>query len=224
MKDVSFRMNELKLVIFDMDGLLFDTEWPSYLAMKKAAEEAGFEFSMDIYKRLIGSSDSKTNEILLEIYGRSFFEKNTLQCYREKFQFIIDTDGVMIKKGAGTLLDVLDDLGIKKCIASSSSREVIQKYLSMTGLTNRFDFYLSGREVKQGKPSPDIFLEACNRAGEGTENSLVLEDSYHGFKAAISAGIKCIVVPDLIKPNEEMKSLSYNICSDLMEVANLIKS
>lgn len=206
-----------------MDGLLFDTERPSFLALKKSAEKAGFDFSLDTYKKLMGTDDRTSDLILYDIYGETFFESKVLKDYHKEFENILNYEGLIIKKGALELLNILEEKGIKKCIASSSSREVIEKYLSYSGLTNRFDFHLSGSEVKNGKPSPDIFIEACKRADVAPEFALVLEDSFHGFKAAIRAGIRCIIIPDLIEPNEEMKKFSYRICLDLGEVANIIK-
>lgn len=217
-------MRKINFAIFDMDGLLFDTERPSFLAMKKTAEKAGFKFSIDTYKKLIGVSKPTSNQILHDLYGEEFFKKNVLDHFQEEFNKIIAEEGIVIKKGALELLEVLEEKGFKKCIASSSNREVIENYLSITGLENRFDFYLSGREVKKGKPHPDIFLEACKRGGVDPEKALVLEDSFHGFRAAIRANIRCIIVPDLVELNDEMKQGAYRICSDLAEVAQLIRT
>ena len=215
-------LNDIRFVIFDMDGLLFDTERQSFLALNQAAEKAGFEFSLETYKKLMGADDKTTNHILTDIYGNQFLKAGILKTYQEGFQKILKKEGVQIKKGALDLLNVLEEKGIKKCIASSSSRAAIKKYLSITGLTDRFDFYLSGEEVKNGKPNPDIFLEACSRANAAPKYTLVLEDSFHGFKAAIAAGIQCILIPDLMEPNDEMKNHAYRICKDLGEVANII--
>lgn len=217
-------MKQIKLIIFDMDGLLYDTELPSFKALKRTAEKAGFNFTMEIYKKMIGVTKTVSNKILYDIYGDEFFEKQVLENYHEEFHKILEYEGINVKKGALELLDVLDEKGIKKCIASSSSRETIHYYLSMTGLTDRFDFYVSGQEVENGKPSPDIFLEACRRAGENSKAALVLEDSYNGLKAAVSANIPCVIVPDLIEPNEEMKRNAYLIVSDLGEIAKTIKN
>lgn len=216
-------MKDVKLAIFDMDGLLFDTEWPSYKAMKASLKACGFSFPLETYKRMIGIGDHQSEAIIREICGYDYAIEKIFTGYKHEFDSILDTEGITVKTGVFKLLDWLDENNIKKCIASSSSRSTIGKYLDMTGLTNRFDFYVSGEEVANGKPAPDIFLEACRRADESASSSVVMEDSLHGLKAATQAGIPCIVVPDLIEANEEMRKDAYQIVSSLEEVIDILK-
>lgn len=216
-------MKNLKLVIFDMDGLLFDTEKIYFRSMKREMEKRGYDFPFDTYKRLVGIPDLESDEILKEIYGEEFTIQHILKDYHQGFHEIIKTEGLSIKQGADKLLDYLDEQGIKKCIASSSDKNVIEKFLSLTDLTNRFDFYVSGEEVNKGKPSPDIFLEACKRGNEAPNACLVIEDSLNGLKAAVSANIKCVIVPDLIEPTVDMKKAAYKIETDLEKVISILK-
>ncbi|NYE06007.1 HAD superfamily hydrolase (TIGR01509 family) [Bacillus niacini] len=213
----------MKLVIFDMDGLLFDTEWPSFQALKEAVERRGFTFTIENYKQLIGLAHGKSMEVMQQMYGGKLPYEEIIIDYRKRFKEILANDGVGIKRGAIKLLDALDQRGMKKCIASSSARETIASYLKLTGLEDRFDFYISGNEVKKGKPHPDIFLEACKIAGEPVESALVLEDSLNGLKAACAAEIRCILVPDLIDPTEEMKEKAYKIIEDLEKVIEVLE-
>lgn len=216
-------MESVKLVIFDMDGLIFDTEWQAFNILKDVAEKEGFNFTLDFYKTLIGISDKDSRQLFLNEFGESFFEKRVMEKYVVERDRIFEEEGVVIKPGALELLDTLDAKGIKRGIASSSEKAVIRHHLEKTGLINRFDFYVSGLEVERGKPFPDIFLEACKLGGVEPKDAIVLEDSYHGLLAATRADIRCIVVPDLIDPNEEMKKLAYRICKDLGEVAKLLR-
>jgi HAD superfamily hydrolase (TIGR01509 family) len=213
----------VKLVIFDMDGLLFDTEWPSFQALKEAVERRGFTFSIENYKQLIGLAHGKSMEVMQQMYGGKLPYEEIIIDYRKRFKEILANNGVGIKRGAIKLLDALDQRGMKKCIASSSTRETIASYLKLAGLEDRFDFYISGNEVKKGKPHPDIFLEACKIAGEPVESALVLEDSLNGLKAACAAEIRCILVPDLIDPTEEMKEKAYKIIEDLEKVIEVLE-
>jgi HAD superfamily hydrolase (TIGR01509 family) len=213
----------VKLVIFDMDGLLFDTEWPSFQALKEAVERRGFSFTIENYKQLIGLSHGKSMGVMQQMYGGKLPYEEIMIDYRKRFKEILAKDGIGIKRGAIKLLDALDQRGMKKCIASSSARETIASYLKLTGLEDRFDFYISGNEVKKGKPHPDIFLEACKIAGEPVESALVLEDSLNGLKAACAAEIRCILVPDLINPTEEMKEKAYKIIEDLEKVIEVLE-
>ena len=213
----------MKLVIFDMDGLLFDTEWPSFQALKEVVERRGFTFTIENYKQLIGLAHGKSMEVMQQMYDGKLPYEEIMIDYRKRFKEILANDGVGIKRGAIKLLDALDQRGMKKCIASSSARETIASYLKLAGLEDRFDFYISGNEVKKGKPHPDIFLEACNIAGEPVESALVLEDSLNGLKAACAAEIRCILVPDLIDPTEEMKEKAYKIIEDLEKVIEVLE-
>ncbi|MCI1589984.1 HAD family hydrolase [Heyndrickxia oleronia] len=216
-------MNPIQLVIFDMDGLLFDTERPSFLAMEEVMKKQGYQFTIENYRQMIGLSGPKSNIVLQEIYGKDFQFHRISDDYNETFKRILDSEGLAIKPGAKELLDAIEQKGLKKCIASSSSRETIQQHLIKTGLESRFDFFVSGDEVEFGKPHPDIFIEACNRANEKPDSALVLEDSLNGLKAAHGANIKCIIVPDLIQPNEEMKQKAFSIVKDLSLVVSYIE-
>jgi HAD superfamily hydrolase (TIGR01509 family) len=215
-------MVQTKLVIFDMDGLLFDTERPSFRALQEIVETKGYTFTMDNYKQLIGISNRESGVVLLKMYGEDFPFHVIIGEYYERLKTILSEEGVSVKRGTVQLLDALEKRGIKKCIASSSSRETIGGYLKRTGLEDRFDFYISGNEVKKGKPHPDIFIEACKIAGEQVESVLVLEDSLNGLKAACAAGIRCVIVPDLIEATEEMKENAFIIVEDLEKVIVLL--
>lgn len=215
-------MNDLRLVIFDMDGLLFDTERPSFKAMKKIMENQGYPYTLEMYKKIIGLSGKQCEEFFKKIYGSNISLQRIFADHDVELQKIVSDEGINIKQGATKLLNELDERNMKRCIASSSSRETIQSYLDLSGLANRFDFYVSGKEVKLGKPHPDIFLEACERAKVSPESALVLEDSLNGLKAAVAANIHCVIVPDLIEPNEEMKKSAYKIVSNLEQVIDIL--
>ncbi|WAA13350.1 HAD family hydrolase [Fervidibacillus halotolerans] len=217
-------MKHLQLAIFDMDGLLFDTERIHFRAFQRTAKKLGFDFTFDTYLKVVGVTDEKGKEILKEIYGENSAILNAFDLYQGEVERIIQEEGIPVKPGVDRLLDTLDEKHIKKCIASSSRPEVIERNIKLTGLFDRFDFYISGTEVKHGKPSPDIFLEALNRANVQPEHALVLEDSYHGLQAAVNAGIRCIIIPDLIEPNDEMKDKAYRIFDHLGQVAELLKN
>ncbi|WAA10994.1 HAD family hydrolase [Fervidibacillus albus] len=217
-------MNQLELVIFDMDGLLFDTERLHFRAFQQTAEKLGFEFTFDTYLKVVGMTDEKGREILREIYGKDSAIMNSFDLYHEEIERIIEKEGIPVKPGVKKLLDILDEKQIRRCIASSSAPEVIERNTKLTGIHDRFEFYVGGTEVKHGKPAPDIFLEAMKRADVQPEKAIVLEDSYHGLQAAVRAGLRCIVIPDLIQPNEEMQKNAFRIFNDLGKVADFLQN
>lgn len=215
-------MKQVNFVIFDMDGLLLDTERIFFRAFQRAAKKLGYNFSFDTYLKVVGVTDEIGKQILSEIYGENSNILHAFYHYQEEFHNIVKEEGITVKPGAQKLLNVLDKKGIKRCIASSSPMKIIKKNLELTGLHEQFDFYVSGTEVKKGKPYPDIFLKALERANVSSEFALVLEDSCHGLQAAVSANIRCILIPDLIQPTKKMKYQAYRICTDLGEVADLL--
>lgn len=215
-------MTNLQFVIFDMDGLLFDTERMYFKAFQRAAKKLNYDFTFDVYLKVVGTTDETGKQILSEIYGEDAPILKAMDHYHDEFQQIIKEEGIAVKPGVEALLDVLDEKGIMKCIASSSSLEDILRNTKMAGIENRFDFFVSGTEVENGKPSPDIFLEAIRRANVKPEEALVLEDSYYGLQAASHANIRCILIPDLLEPTDEMYNLAYRVCSDLNEVADWV--
>lgn len=216
-------MNDKKLVVFDMDGLLFNTEEIGYEAMRLAFKNMGEEFPVERYIELIGMREDDTNRALQQFYGEKFPIDTMLVKYKNAFKSILDNDQLKPKRGAIELLNFLDENNFKKCIASSSDLSAIEKYLKLTNLTDRFDFYVSGEEVANGKPAPDIFIEACKRANELPENAIVLEDSLNGLRSAKAANIDCIVIPDMVPQNEEIVADATYILPTLKQVIDILQ-
>ncbi|MDY0394958.1 HAD family hydrolase [Virgibacillus halophilus] len=216
-------MKEIDLVVFDMDGLLFETEKSYYEALRAAMESFGFDFAFETYQQMIGISDKETDEALQKICGPGFSTVPLWEENNRQFDLLLEKKGLGIKPGAERLLDVLDQLGIAKCIASSNNKAAIERYLHVSGMGDRFEFYVSADDVARAKPDPDIFLTACRKAGAAAEKTLVLEDSLNGLRAAKAAGINCIVVPDLLAPDEEMRRNAYDIVDSLDEVIPFIE-
>lgn len=216
-------MNDKNIVIFDMDGLLFNTEELGYEAMKSAFNSMGEAFPIERYIEMIGKREADTMRHFQKAYGENFPIDIMLEKYREEIKDILAQGKLHTKSGAIELLDYLDANNYKKCIASSSNISTIVNFLDMTNLTERFDFYVSGQEVANGKPAPDIFLEACKRAEEQTNHAIVLEDSLYGLRAAKAANIDCIVIPDMVPQNEEIVADATYILPTLKQVIDILK-
>jgi len=206
-----------------MDGLLFDTEKMGFKAMKRAMKKEGKPFSINTYRKLIGVGYAEKKCIFKKIYGNEFPLNAVLSLFKLEFDNIVKKENVRVMTGVHEILDDLSKQDIIKCIASSSSLSTIQKYLHLTKMTHFFDFYVSSEEVERGKPFPDVFIEACKRANVDIDKSLVLEDSLHGMKSANRAEIKCVVIPDLIEPNDEMKNNAFHITDSLLNLVGTIK-
>ena len=217
----------VKLVIFDMDGLMFDTEAVSYRLWSKKIKEMGFEPSVQVFARSMGGHSAGIEEHYEKLLGRkvSIDEINELfrSSHKEFFE-VLEKEGVGVKEGLLTLLDWLDEKGIKKAIGSSSAQSTIRKYLSWTNISpQRFDYIMSGDMAANLKPDPEIFLTACEKVGIEPAEAIVLEDSRNGLYAAYAANIPCIFVPDMLVPDEDIESKSFKIADNLLSVMDILK-
>jgi beta-phosphoglucomutase-like phosphatase (HAD superfamily) len=210
-------------VVFDVDGLIFDTE-PLYRgAMISAARESGHDMKLEVYHSIIGLSVEATRALLSEHFGRRFdFEVFWATASKQFYEMA--GSQLYLKAGVVDLLDVLDDLYLPRAIATSSSREDVRYHLAQHGLLERFQIIIAQGDYVRGKPNPDPFLKAAEQLGVEPALCLALEDSYNGVRAASNAGMMTIMVPDLLAATAEMEKLCVCIVRDLHQVCTLMKT
>ena len=213
--------NSVKAVIFDMDGLLLDTERLYRRAFTDAATQAGFTLPDEVFKGMIGNTWAGSSAILIDCFGSSFDPDPFRTEVLRRFYQLTATE-LALKAGVVEILEHLDTLKLPKAICTSSRREDVDHHLADQGLTGRFDAILAQGDYKQGKPHPDPYLSAAAALGVSAQNCLALEDSYNGVRSAAEAGMMTIMIPDMLDPTEEMRSLCVRIASDLHEVRKLI--
>ena len=201
-------------VIFDMDGLMLDTEPIYWDSMHQAALELGYRFSSEMQAAFIGRSIPIWRDILMQTFGADYpqFRNRRRQLWERHVQEI----GVPQKAGLNEMLNQLEKDKVPKAIATSSSRA--DAALCLGHLADRFDVIVTGDEVKQGKPAPDIFLLAVQRLALSPAHCLALEDSEAGALAALAAGMSVIIVPDLKQPSGTLSAQVDRVCSSLHEV------
>ncbi len=216
-------MAEIELIIFDMDGLMFDTERIYYKAWQEAAKAHGYEITWEIYKQIVARNSRYIEKTLREILGTALPYKEIEAQKRQRSNQIIAEEGIQLKKGLLKLLSTLEAKGIKKAVATSSQREKTLSYLRLAGIEDRFDDIICGDEVLESKPNPEIFVKVAKRLGCAVENTLVLEDSRLGIEAGKKGGMITVLIPDLVAPDEEMKNNADYIFQSLEEVVNLLK-
>jgi HAD superfamily hydrolase (TIGR01509 family) len=214
---------KLKAVIFDMDGLMLDSQRLATEAWKKAVASSGHLLTDEINLRLIGRNEKDSDEILRSAFGPQFPTTEVRDKAWEYFSQKAETEGIPVKKGLWEMLDFLEDQNIPKAVATMSSRAISVRHLKRANLSERFSIVVCGDEVKEGKPSPEIFLKDAELLGVKPENCVVLEDSYSGIRAASNAGMIPIMVPDLIEADDEMRRLAHAVVKDLFEARKVLE-
>ncbi|HQV69521.1 MAG TPA: HAD family phosphatase [Thermoflexales bacterium] len=211
-----------RAVIFDMDGLLLDTEPIAHTAWSRAFAEAGVTLREDVYPQIIGRTSADTNQYLCEAHNLT--ESAIHQIANRKNELLRQAyeRTVPVKEGALDLLSALDARGIPRAIATSTYRDLALHKLQIAGLIHFFNAVVCGDEVKRGKPAPDIFLAAASKLGQPPEVCLVLEDAVPGARAAVAAHIRVIIVPDQVQPPPEVAALAWRVCGSLGEVNSFL--
>ena len=217
-------MNSTKdrAVVFDMDGVLFDTERLCMDMWAKVADARGLSGMIQVGYDSIGRNENDTRALALAAFGADFdFEDFRAEVARLCHNYM-QQQGIPVKKGVQELLDFLQEQGYRIALASSSSRQSVLRNLERAGFTAYFEEIISGDMVEHSKPRPDIYLLACEKLGVEPKAAYAIEDSPNGIRAAHGAGMKPIMVPDLIEADEEMKILSQVILDDLSAVRDYL--
>jgi HAD superfamily hydrolase (TIGR01509 family) len=206
-------------VLFDMDGLLLDSERVALGIMAACARELGLVWNAEVGLRIIGRNVDDSNRILREHYGNDARLDALPAAFRARYDRHIDDHAIPHKPGVTALLDLLDAHGIARAVATSTQRERAARKLERNGLLRRFDALVGGDEVARGKPAPDIFLAAARALDVPPSVCLVLEDSNSGARAALAAHMAVVVVPDLLEPDADVIAMGALRQPSLVDVA-----
>lgn len=216
-------MLTVSLVIFDMDGLMFDTERIAVMAWCAAGERFGVEISPELVLKTVGLDRRRTEGVYRAHLGGAFPYQEARAFRIEYANRFIEAQGLPVKAGLYALLDFLNETGIATAVATSSERARTEKFLSLAGIRGRFDRIVCGDEVERGKPDPDIFLAAARGLSVDPAECMVLEDSESGLLAAWRAGMMPVLVRDLNNPSAEALSHVFREFASLDEVRDFLK-
>ncbi len=215
---------KIELVIFDMDGLMFDTERIYYKAWQESAAAHGYSITWETYVQIVARNSRYIEKVLKEILGEALPFDAICEEKRAIADGIIDQEGITKKEGLVELLDHLEKKGIKKAVATSSMREKALRYLELGEIKERFDYIICGNDVEESKPNPEIFLKVAAHFGIAPEACMVLEDSRLGIQAAKAAGMTGIFIPDLVQADKEILGNASKQVASLREVITLIEN
>lgn len=211
-------MRAFKAVIFDMDGVIFDSEVLVKNLWVEMLPAYGVYDMEEQFAKCIGQTREKTKLLFFELYGEDFpyeeFRNKASQIFHERY----DHGKLPLKPGVVELLDRLKAAGVKLALASSTRVESVRTELADAGLLAYFDAVIGGDMVDKSKPEPDIFLRAAAELGVQPKEAYIIEDSHYGVRAAAAAGSRGIMVPDLMPVTEEMKRLAECVLPSLVEV------
>ena len=213
----------IKAVVFDMDGLLVDTEALIRDVYLELAEARGVVMPDHVFHRMIGLPNAASDAVARAHFGPDFPLEALHADVTARLHAACEA-GVALKAGVVELLDHLDTAKLPRAIATSSSHASVKRTLGPSGILPRFDAVVAAGDYAVGKPSPDPFLVAAARLGAAPENCLALEDSHNGVRAAHAAGMMTVMVPDLLEPTDEMRAKCLAIAASLHHVRAMIAS
>ena len=211
-------------VIFDMDGLLFDTEKLYFRCYQQAAREKGLDFPFELFTACIGISREDANHFMRQHFGTKI---NPEQLNQRAFtlveEYLMSGQDISVKPGAKKAVELFYRRNLKLGLASSNMRRWIDFYLKKTGLGFYFNTVTSCEEVTKLKPDPEIYLKTAAKLQSDVSQCLVFEDSVPGVTAGICAGMRTCMVPDLKQPNTFVRENAFKIYTSLQDISNDLK-
>lgn len=211
-------------VLFDMDGLLIDSERLSLQSFSETITDHGLEDHGELFLKVIGSNETSLVAILFEALAEKLDVVRFRSEWAERYHALIAYGEVPLKPGVPELLEWLSSNKVKTAVATSSSTDIATLKLTRTGIIGHFQVIVGGDQVKNSKPDPEIFLAAAAALAADASKTLVLEDSTHGVRAGVAAGFTVIQVPDLVQPSAELMQLGHQVSGSLHEVLALLQS
>lgn len=199
----------IKAVIFDMDGVLINTEKWLNVYWQQAAREAGFAVTREHGLAIRSLASKFAGPYLQNIFGSDFDYEAIRARRKQLMKEHIEKNGIEKKPGVDEILDYLRTKKIKTAVATATDPERTRQYLTQIGIYDKFDQIVSATTVKNGKPEPDVYLYACEQIHERPKDCIAVEDSPNGILSAYRAGLSVVMVPDLTEPDEETAKLLY---------------
>lgn len=213
----------IKAVVFDMDGLMFDTERLALPTWQRIASEMGYEMSAAFVMDMFGRNVAEISKDIKRVYGEEFDTELGWKLRKQYVTEWIEEHGVPLKPGLKELLQYIRSKNLKTAIATSTDLHLVEHYLDLASLSCYFDGIVTGQMVQKGKPAPDIYQKAAQMLSIDPKDCLALEDAFAGVRSAKAAGMRVIMIPDMVAPTEEIKKVCTKECEDLFGVIEYIR-
>ena len=214
----------IKAIIFDMDGLMIDSERVTFECYQEILKGMNLTMDEEFYKTLLGKPLKGIYQRFYDVYGNDFPIEDVIKDVHALMAKRFETEGVPIKTGLKSLLEYLKENNYKTIVATSSNRDRVDTILSQAQITDYFDDSICGDEVTKGKPNPEVFLKSCQKLGVNVDEAIVLEDSEAGIQASYDDGIKVICIPDMKYPEKQYEEKTFKILKDLNGVTEYLKN
>lgn len=213
----------IEALIFDMDGLLLDSERIVQRSWESAGNELGILHMGERIYHTLGMNAASRREYFAGAVCADFLHEEFTQRTRQYFYEIVEKEGLPLKTGAKELLSYAKKEGYKLGLATSSRKEYAKKALENSGVFAYFDGAVFGDMVSRSKPEPEIYQKACEQLQVFPQNSIAFEDAPGGIRSAHAAGLHPIMIPDLVQPTEEIRALTYRCLKNLAEAVPLLR-
>lgn len=210
-------------ILFDMDGLMIDTERISMESWRRAADELDMPLSDQLLLDMVGLSMRRCTEFLSERLGSQDGAVALQNVGRRHYWQMLEHEEIPLKTGIEALLDWVDAQALPRAVATSTQRQLANIKLGRTGLSRYFDTVVAGDEVAHTKPAPDVYLAAARKLGVDPLRCVVLEDSIYGLHAGVAAGMRVILVPDLVTPPADQTHQALAVCKDLHQALDVLR-
>lgn len=214
--------NKFKAVLFDMDGVLLDTEKVCKVTWTLAAEEYRIKNIDEAFYKCVGMNRTDTERTLAHYLDGKVDAETFRERTSELFYDVEKKQGLDLKPFVVKCLTELKTSGFRISVASSTRGESVRRQLKNAGIIDFFETLTTGELVQHSKPAPDIYLKAAESLSLKPEECVAVEDSPNGVRAAVAAGIKCVMVPDLIQPDDEMKKIAWKILPSLENFCGIL--
>lgn len=216
-------MSMIKLVIFDVDGTLVDSESVYVKAALKNIEVNHYNIPMSAIMGIIGQNRVAGRKLIESTQDDSFNYDKYIKDFEKIRNQILENEPYKLKKGALNILNYCKKHNIKTAIATSTARDKQSKVLTKLGIIDYFDYMVFGDEIKNSKPAPDIYLKAYEHYNIDKDEMIIYEDSKNGILSAHNAGIRVVYIKDIVEVEEEVTSLCYKQVKDLDEGIELLR-